>query len=110
MDWPRKIWVTSMCKVSQVQAAQVSVGTLGVIAKVTLRVVPAKRLHYQGYRKKLADCLANMEQYKQDNTHFEFYWFPYTDAVQAKFLNETADPATTSSFWGNFNKIVLENC
>jgi len=92
------------------KAAQVSVGTLGVIAKVTLRVVPAKRLHYQGYRKKLADCLANMEQYKQDNTHFEFYWFPYTDAVQAKFLNETTTEATTSSFWGNFNKIVLENC
>src|SRR5260221_716495 len=33
------------------KAAQVSVGTLGVIAKVKLRVVPAKRLHYQGYRK-----------------------------------------------------------
>src|SRR5579864_6399869 len=61
------------------KAAQVSVSTLGVIAKVTLRVVPAKRLHYQGYRKKLADCLANLEQYKQENTHFEFYWFPYTD-------------------------------
>jgi len=91
------------------KAAQVSVGTLGVIAKVTLRVVPAKRLHYQGYRKKLADCLVNLEQYKQENTHFEFYWFPYTDSVQAKFLNETTTEASTSSFWGNFNKIVLEN-
>ena len=91
------------------KAAQVSVGTLGVIAKVTLRVVSAKRLHYQGYRKKLADCLTNLEQYKQENTHFEFYWFPYTDSVQAKFHNETTTEAITSSFWGNFNKIVLEN-
>jgi FAD-linked oxidoreductase len=91
------------------KAAQVSLGTLGIIAKVTLRVVPAKRLHYQASRKKISDCLANLEQFKQENSHFEFYWFPYTDAVQAKFMNETTDQAGKSNFWGNFNKIVLEN-
>jgi len=91
------------------KAAQVSLGALGIIAKVTLRVVPAKRLHYQGYRKKLSDCLENLEQYKRENSHFEFFWFPYTDGVQAKFLNETTDAASKSSLWGNFNKIVLEN-
>lgn len=91
------------------KAAQVSLGTLGVIAKVKLRVVPAKRLHYQGQRKKLADCLANLEQYKQENSHFEFFWFPYTDGVQVKFLNETLEPPSKSTFWGNFNKVVLEN-
>jgi FAD/FMN-containing dehydrogenase len=82
---------------------------LGVIAKVKLRVVPAKRLHYQGQRKKLADCLAHLEQYKQENSHFEFLWIPYTGGVQAKFLNETTEPVSKSTFWGNFNKVVLEN-
>src|SRR6266487_518005 len=91
------------------KAAQVSLGTLGIIAKVTLRVVPTKRLHYRGFRKKLGDCLANLEQYKQENSHFEFFWFPYTDGVQAKFLNETTEPVSKSTFWGNFNKLVLEN-
>ena len=91
------------------KAAQVSLGTLGVIAKVKLRVVPAQRMLYQGQRKKLADCLANLEQYKQENSHFEFFWFPYTDGVQAKFLNETTEPVSKSTFWGNFNKLVLEN-
>ncbi len=91
------------------KAAQVSLGTLGVIAKVKLRVVPAKRLHYQGYRKRLADCLANLEQYKCENTHFEFFWLPYTEWVQAKFLNETSEPPSKNTLWGNFNKIVLEN-
>ncbi len=91
------------------KAAQVSLGTLGVIAKVKLRVVPAKRMHYQSQQKKLADCLANLEQYKQENSHFEFFWFPYTDGVQAKFLNETTEPVSKSTFWGNFNKVVLEN-
>ena len=91
------------------KAAQVSLGTLGIIAKVTLRVVPTKRLHYRGYRKKLSDCLANLEQYKQENSHFEFFWFPYTEWVQAKFLNETSDPPSKNTLWGTFNKIVLEN-
>src|SRR5437879_5855099 len=91
------------------KAAQVSLGTLGIIAKVTLRVVPAKRLHYQGYRKKLSDCQANLEQYKQENSHFEFFWLPYTDGVQAKFMNETIDPPSKSNLWADFNKIVLEN-
>ncbi len=91
------------------KAAQVSLGTLGVIAKVKLRVVPAKRLHYVGQRKDLSDCLAQLEKYKQENSHFEFLWFPYTGGVQAKFLNETNEPVSKSTFWGNFNKLVLEN-
>jgi FAD-linked oxidoreductase len=91
------------------KAAQVSLGVLGVIARVKLRVVPAKRLHYVGARQKLSECLANLEQYRQENSHFEFYWLPYTDVVQAKFLNETDVPARGSNLWGEFNKVVLEN-
>ncbi len=91
------------------KAAQVSVGTLGVIAKVRLRVVPAKRLRFQSHREKLAKCIANLDQYKQQNSHFEFFWLPYTQWVQAKFLNETDAPATGSNLWGKFNKVVLEN-
>jgi FAD-linked oxidoreductase len=91
------------------KAAQVSLGVLGVIARVKLRVVPAKRLHYVGARQKLSECLANLEQYRQENSHFEFYWLPYTDVVQAKFLNETDVPARGSNLWGELNKVVLEN-
>jgi FAD-linked oxidoreductase len=95
------------------KAAQVSLGMLGVIARVKLRVVPAKRLHFQSHGEPLTTCLDNLERYKQDNSHFEFYWFPYTDGVQVKFGNETDAPANGgnlwSKLWGNFNKIVLEN-
>ncbi|MFL5625172.1 MAG: D-arabinono-1,4-lactone oxidase, partial [Ktedonobacteraceae bacterium] len=91
------------------KAAQVSLGTLGVIASLTLRVVPAKRLRFQSHRERLRDCLTNVERYKQENSHFEFFWLPYTEWVQAKFLNETDAPVSGSNLWGNFNKIVLEN-
>ncbi len=91
------------------KAAQVSLGTLGVIASVTLRVVPAKRLQYKVRRMLVADCMANVERYKQENTHFEFFWMPYTKWAQAKFLNETSEKASGGNLWGEFNKIVLEN-
>ncbi len=91
------------------KAAQVSLGTLGIIAEIKLRVVPAKRLHFKSHRESLEQCITNVERYKQENDHFEFYWFPYTKWVQTKFLNQTTEPASKSSLWGNFNKIVLEN-
>jgi FAD-linked oxidoreductase len=91
------------------KAAQVSLGTLGVIAKVKLRVVRAKRLHFKSHRERLSDCLSNLEHYKQEHSHFEIFWFPHTPWVQTKFLNETEAPESKSSLWGNFNKIVLEN-
>lgn len=91
------------------KAAQVSLGALGVIASVRLRVVPAKVLHYRGLRKKLSDCLDHLEEYKQENAHFEFFWFPYTDLVQAKFINPTSEPPGKNTLWGTLNKIVLEN-
>ena len=91
------------------KAARVSLGTLGIIAKATVRTVPAKRLHFQSHRESLDDCLTNLERYKQENSHFEFFWMPYTKWVQAKFLNETGEPASESNWWGTFNKIVMEN-
>jgi FAD-linked oxidoreductase len=91
------------------KAAQVSVGALGVIARVKLRVVPARHHRYQARRELLADCLANLESYKQNNSHFEFFWLPYTKYAQVKFLNETDEPRSSGTLWGTVNKIVLEN-
>jgi len=91
------------------KAAQVSLGTLGVIAKVKLRVVPAKRLQLRSERAQLRDCLNNLERYKQENSHFTFFWLPYTDTVRVKFMNETKAEATESKWWGTFNDIVVDN-
>jgi FAD-linked oxidoreductase len=91
------------------RAAQVSLGALGIIAAVTLRVVPAKRLRYQTKRETLQSCLDHLEQYKRDNSHFEFFWLPYTKWTQAKFTNETDAGPTGSNLWSEFNRIALEN-
>ncbi len=91
------------------KAAQVSLGALGVVASVTLRVVPAKRLRYQTRRERLESCLANYMQYSRENAHFEFYWFPYTKWTQAKLTNETTDKPTGSNLGSELNRVVLEN-
>lgn len=91
------------------KAAQISLGALGVIASVTLRVVPAKRLRYQTRRESLESVLTNLERYKQENSHFEFFWLPYTPWTQAKFTNETAQQPSGSNLWTEFNRVVMEN-
>lgn len=91
------------------KAAQVSLGLLGIIVKVELRVVLAKVLTFRSQRKLLSDCLANLESYRSESSHFEFYYFPYTKWVQAKFLNETEAAPDNASLWNSFNRIVMEN-
>ncbi len=91
------------------KAAQVSLGTLGVIVKVKLRVVPAKRLSFTSRREPFSDCLTNFGRYNQEHSHFEIFWFPHTSWVQTKFLDETEAPVSKGSLWGNFNKVVIEN-
>lgn len=91
------------------KAAQVSLGALGVIASVTLRVVPAKRLRYVTRRERLDSLLAHLDEYKRENSHFEFFWFPYTQWAQAKFTNETDAQPTSANLWTEFNRVVLEN-
>ncbi|MBO0796865.1 MAG: FAD-binding oxidoreductase, partial [Ktedonobacteraceae bacterium] len=93
------------------KAAQVSLGMLGVIVKVVLRVVPAHQLHFQSRREHISDILASLDERKQENNHFEFFWFPHTEWVQAKYLNEVeaVPQERKSTFWNDLNKVVLEN-
>ena len=60
-------------------------------------------------RERVSDCITDLERYKQENSHFEFFWLPYTSWAQAKFINETESAPTGSTLWGKFNKVVLEN-
>lgn len=91
------------------KAAQVSLGALGIITEVTLQCRPAYRLHYQWKKLSLVESLANLERYKQENRHFEFYWIPYSDVILGKFMNITEAPAKNHSRFRKFNEMALEN-
>jgi len=91
------------------KAAQVSLGMLGVIVEVKLRVIPAQTMHFSSKRMKLDDCLNGLELLAAENRHFEYYWFPNTDVAQVKLMNATEASASQNSLWNHFNKLVIEN-
>jgi FAD/FMN-containing dehydrogenase len=76
------------------RAAQVSLGSLGVITSVRLRLLPLYRLHEQACRERLDACLAALDERIAANRHFEFFWYPVDDIAFTKTLNPTNRPAT----------------
>ena len=72
--------------------ARVSVGALGVITECTIKVVDAFRLHAHEMPMKLDDALANVDELKSTNDHFEFFWIPHTRWALTKRNNRTTEP------------------
>lgn len=69
------------------KAAQLSMGALGVITQVTLRLLPAYHLHERTWVASFAECLAELDAHIQANRHFEFFWLPQNDLCAMKALN-----------------------
>jgi FAD/FMN-containing dehydrogenase len=77
------------------RAAQVALGSLGVITAVRLRLLPLYRLHEVVRREPLETCLVALEERISGNRHFEFFWYPADDCAFTKTLNPT-DRAPTA--------------
>ncbi len=75
------------------QAAQVSLGALGIITRVTLRCRPAYQLHEQSWIAPFAACMATLDERIAASRHFEFFWVPGDDLCAMKVLQPTTDPA-----------------
>jgi FAD/FMN-containing dehydrogenase len=71
------------------KAAKVSLGSLGIITQVTLRCLPAYRLHEKKWEIPFAECIANLDDLIAGNRHFEFFWRPRRDVCSMKSLNPT---------------------
>jgi FAD-linked oxidoreductase len=75
------------------EAGRVSLGLFGVLSEVTLSLRKAYHLKEEGWTMSASDALRDLAQHRDGNRHFEFFWFPYSDMVVAKKLNETDEPA-----------------
>lgn len=91
------------------KAAQVSLGSLGIIARARLRLLPAYNLRYERKKGTFDEVTANLERWDRETRNFEFYFFPHTESVQLKFLNETKEPAVDTPVKKFFTDVVLEN-
>ncbi len=76
-------------------AARVSLGALGIIARVTLQCVPAFRLHAVERPMALDELLADLGEWVGRHDHVEFYWFPHTDRTLTK-TNDRLPPGDDS--------------
>ena len=82
---------TMVCSTEQNQnvfhSGRVSLGALGVITEVTLRVVPAFNLRAVEQPMRIDFVLDNFSRLIEENDFFEFYWVPHTRWALTKANN-----------------------
>lgn len=71
------------------KAAQVSIGALGIMSQLTLRLLPTYRLHERIWKVPFDECMAKLPELIKDNRHFEYFWYPEDDLSTMKTLNPT---------------------
>jgi FAD-linked oxidoreductase len=72
--------------------ARVGVGSLGVVAAVTLRCVPAFTLRGVDRPAPLDETLDRLEELGEANDHFELFTFPYTRTALTRTNNRVDEP------------------
>lgn len=93
----------------QLRYARASLGALGILTHVELRVVPHHHLAVKRWGARLPDVLAELDTHVRTHRNFEFFWFPGTDVVSCKAI-AVAPPVRRQ--WGIgrlFNEMVIEN-
>lgn len=76
------------------ELARLGLGSVGVLAAVTLEVVPAYRLEAREEPWPLEQVLEQLDGpdgLVEGNDHFEFYWFPHTRRALTKRNNRVPD-------------------
>jgi L-gulonolactone oxidase len=92
------------------RAARVGLGSLGAIAEVTLRCVPAFTLHGVDGPAPLQDTLERFEELAHANDHFEFFVFPHTDTALTRTNNRTEQaPRPRGRLSAYANDVLLAN-
>lgn len=91
------------------QAARVSLGALGVVTRVRLRLLPAYRLRLTRRNLGLEECLAGLDEARTRHRHYEFFWFPHSDRVMTKAMDLTDEAPYGVGVGRWLNEMVMEN-
>lgn len=70
-------------------ALSISLGLLGVLVKVTIRTVPLYSLTVTNERKPFQQAMAEWSTGLTEHRHLEWFYFPGSDSIQVKTMNET---------------------
>jgi hypothetical protein len=75
-------------------ALRLSFGSFGVVTRVWLRLRPMTAMRQVDRKVPLDEALAKLEAYTREHDAVELYWFPFTDWVWLRTLDQT-DAAVT---------------
>lgn len=81
------------------RAAQVSVGALGVVSRVTLQCVPAFHLLANEGAERVDALLEKLDAEVDGHDHFEFFWVPHTGWALTKRNDRTELPLARRRLW-----------
>lgn len=70
------------------RAAQVSLGSLGILTSLTMRVRPAFELHRRNIMTHIDWVLEHFDELAATYRHVDFYWYPRADLAQVRILDE----------------------
>ncbi|STX27969.1 Probable xylitol oxidase [Legionella beliardensis] len=91
------------------KAAQVSLGCLGIISKVKIKVLPKYYMYQERNLVVFDEALDNLLDSFINNRNYEFFWFPYTEYVFEKKHNISSKIQTNKKIKKFVNDYVLEN-
>ena len=81
---------------SEIFAAwRLALGLFGVMTEIDMAVRPVYKLQRRYFQSPAKEILRKLDGLVEANRHFEFYWFPHSDVVVCKSLNETEAHAPT---------------
>ena len=70
------------------KALHVSVGLLGILVTVTIKIIPIYNLHYESKKANLLDAIPKFSHSIRTHRHVEWYYFPGSETIQIKQMNE----------------------
>lgn len=89
------------------EALAVSVGLLGILVTVTIKVIPLYGLAYLSERKNFYEEMNNFSQTIRENRHVEWFYFPGSETIQVKKMN-MVEPIRQPDFEKKIDRLKVD--
>lgn len=91
------------------EAARLSIGSLGIITHITMKLIPSYKLKVSTFTESIDEAINNLKNRLRENRHLEMFYFPVGGWSLTKIMNQTDEDVTPKGFGHKFSEIILEN-
>ena len=71
-----------------IRAMRVSLGALGIFSEIKVKVEPLVTMHRMEFFTSTDVCVSEFNGLAEENRNLDFYWYPRSDEVKIRILNE----------------------